>query len=580
MTPARRRVVLYWLLLLGPALLVGGSTVWLLRREQTRLQVESARAAAAQQQALEDRAGLAAENLAVLLDEARDSLGQTLAQAPRVQARDFLEGLRDSNALVADVFGTRPDGGIAWGADGAPTRAWLRDAVPPDPVPERQRETSAPEMKQQLKAASNVGNYAQARSQLRELASTNRTLESRKDESAAFADTAAEPSVARAGSPSGRPETVEREAAQPVPPVRWTSVGYGESAALFAWIEQRDGGRVGLAVDMGALREQLAAALPVAAGEGEAYRWRLIAASADGGDRVFLVGVSTEWLPGWSVEARWDQLGKRSSSFKPWAGLMTSGVALVLLLVAAILIGGGLLLREARRSELEALQKTTFVGNVSHEFKTPLTTIRLYAELLEQGRVTGEARQRDYLNTIGRESARLTRLVNNALDFSRLEQGQKRFDRQPLDAAAQIGALLNAQAPRLVAAGMQVERRWPAEGVAANCDRDALDQIVLNLIDNAIKYAAAGGSVCVGIGPSPIGAGGVEITVADRGPGVGEADRERIFDKFSRLQSNLATEQTGTGLGLAIARQLARGHGGDLWCESRPGGGAVFICRL
>ena len=265
----------------------------------------------------------------------------------------------------------------------------------------------------------------------------------------------------------------------------------------------------------------------------------------------------------------------------PWTGLMTSGVGLVILLVAAILVGGGLLLREARRSELEALQKTTFVGNVSHEFKTPLTTIRLYAELLEQGRVSGEEKQRDYLNTIGREAARFTRLVNNALDFSRLEQGQKRFDRQTLDVTAQVGALLDAQGPRLAVAGMQVERRWPAAGIVANCDRDALDQIVLNLIDNAIKYAATGGSLSVSIAPGAAPAGGVEIRVADRGPGVAAADRERIFAKFSRLQGNLATDQTGTGLGLPIAPQLARGHGSDLWCESpTDGGGTVFVCRL
>ena len=186
-------------------MLVGGSTVWLLRREQQRLQVQTAQAAAARQQALEDRAGLAAENLAVLLDEARDTLGRTLAQTPLAQPRPFLEGLNRSNSLVADVFGTRPDGAIAWGASQPQTRAWLRDTLapspsaPPSPAP---RQASAPEMQQQLKAESNVVQYAQARSQLRELASANRLEEERSDAVAAFAD--AELSASRESSGARR----------------------------------------------------------------------------------------------------------------------------------------------------------------------------------------------------------------------------------------------------------------------------------------------------------------------------------------------------------------------------------------
>jgi glucosamine--fructose-6-phosphate aminotransferase (isomerizing) len=112
--------------------------------------------------------------------------------------------------------------------------------------------------------------------------------------------------------------------------------------------------------------------------------------------------------------------------------------------VVAILSGGSLLLWQARRSEAEAAQKTSFVANVSHEFKTPLTTIRLYAELLEQGRVRDAAQGSDYLRTIGRETQRLARLVNNALDFSRLEQGRKKFVRENVDLTAELTRLLDA----------------------------------------------------------------------------------------------------------------------------------------
>jgi two-component system, OmpR family, phosphate regulon sensor histidine kinase PhoR len=241
------------------------------------------------------------------------------------------------------------------------------------------------------------------------------------------------------------------------------------------------------------------------------------------------------------------------------------------------LAGGSLLLRQARRSEADATQKTSFVANVSHEFKTPLTTIRLYAELLEQGRVAGTEKQAEYLRTIGRETQRLARLVGNALEFSRLEQGRKKFERRMLDVGAALGELLDTHAPRLAEAGLRVERRLPAGSVNVVTDRDALEQIVLNLLDNAAKYAATGGEVTVELAPRSAGA---TVRVLDRGPGVPLEHRERVFEKFHRVDDALTAEQSGTGLGLSIARQLARGLGGDLRCDAREGGGAAFILDL
>jgi signal transduction histidine kinase len=184
----------------------------------------------------------------------------------------------------------------------------------------------------------------------------------------------------------------------------------------------------------------------------------------------------------------------------------------------------------------------------------------------------------EYLRTIGRETQRLARLVNNALDFSRLEQGKKKYAAEPVDLGGEIKRLLDTHRPRIGEAGLALQCRLPPEPVLIRTDRDALEQIVLNLIDNACKYAVGGGEILVTVAETA--PGGAEVRVADRGPGVPSEHRERIFEKFHRVDDALTAEKTGAGLGLSIARQLARGLGGDLKFAPREGGGAEFILEL
>lgn len=286
------------------------------------------------------------------------------------------------------------------------------------------------------------------------------------------------------------------------------------------------------------------------------------------------IPLSEKLLPGWEVIAF---SPVTNGKIQLGGGFLLVGSLMVGIFLVAIMTGGWLLLRQARQSEAEAVQKTSFVANVSHEFKTPLTTIRLYAELLEQGRVKDATQGADYLRTIGRETERLARLVGNALDFSRLEQGRKKYDKALLDLGATLQRLLEVQRPRFAEAELKLAAALPAETVLVTTDRDALEQIVLNLLDNALKYGAAGGEVTVEVAAV---ADGAEVRVLDRGPGVPEAHRERIFEKFHRVDDTLTAEKTGTGLGLSIARQLARGLGGELRYAPRAGGGASFILQL
>jgi signal transduction histidine kinase len=376
----------------------------------------------------------------------------------------------------------------------------------------------------------------------------------------------------------------------------WTSINVEGRQHVFGWLQPDGRGNVrGVELELAGLLSRLGGTLPQEFGPGEGYALqdelgRIVhqTGAVPGAASLRVAGSSfhqspapvtrlplaSHLIPGWQVVAYLTSNDEESRG----GNLVWVGGLLVGVFVLAIVAGGSLLLWQAQRSENEAAQKTSFVANVSHEFKTPLTTIRLYSELLEQGRVRDTDQEADYLRTIGRETQRLARLVNNALDFSRLEQGRKKYARESIDLVAELTRLLDTHEPRVAEAGLALRRSFPEGRVEVATDRDALEQIVLNLIDNACKYAADGGEVLVAIRAGTDGA--TEISVADRGAGVPVEHRERIFEKFHRVDDALTAEKSGAGLGLSIARQLARGLGGELRFVPRDGGGAEFILSL
>ena len=249
---------------------------------------------------------------------------------------------------------------------------------------------------------------------------------------------------------------------------------------------------------------------------------------------------------------------------------------LVGVFLAAIASGGGLLIMQARSSWREAMQKTSFVSNVSHELKTPLTTLRMYTEMLRGGKLAPE-KQRQYLDVMLTEGERLSRLVGNVLDFSRLEQGRKKYQLERTDLNALTAALVESSRVAFERPDLCVTFVPAARPLFSRIDADAVEQIVLNLLDNAAKYGAGGGEIRVTLGEGPRG---FRISVLDRGPGIPRAHREKIFDKFHRVDESLTASQGGCGLGLSIARRLARDLGGELTHEERPGGGAAFHLDL
>jgi two-component system phosphate regulon sensor histidine kinase PhoR len=232
----------------------------------------------------------------------------------------------------------------------------------------------------------------------------------------------------------------------------------------------------------------------------------------------------------------------------------------------------------ARERELARL-KSDFVSTVSHELKTPLTSIRMFGEMLREGVAAGDGeRERRYHDVIVRESERLGRLIANVLDFAQIEKGARRYEKKPVAAATLAGEAVETYR-RLGDGEGQVIELEMGEGAAdapVTADREAIVQALLNLLSNASKY---GGRQPVTVRVAA-GGGEVRMAVADRGPGIAPADQKRIFREFYRAPEARSSGVEGTGLGLALVKRHVEAHAGRIEIESAPGKGATFTIVL
>jgi signal transduction histidine kinase len=360
-----------------------------------------------------------------------------------------------------------------------------------------------------------------------------------------------------------------------------------QSLWLLFWKRLPDGRIVGCQLETGELRARLLGLLPPAATPERILtlldeRGEPLFAPAAGPPRdyrrPFVAREVSELLPRWEAAAYLTDPALVASRAR-LAGLILW--ALVALLTVSIAGGGTLVLRALGAEVRLARQKSSFVANVSHELKTPLTSIRMYAEMLQEGRLRDPARRRQYLGTIVEESRRLARLVNRVLDFARLEQGRRRYAFGPLDPVPLCRGVLDTERPRLEQAGFAVSfqaRDWQREARReVRGDPEALAQVLLNLIGNAEKYSGERKQIAVELARED---GKVRIRVLDRGRGIPPGAERHLFKEFYRADDSLTNPVQGTGLGLAIARRILRDHGGELSYLPRPGGGSIFQVEL
>jgi two-component system phosphate regulon sensor histidine kinase PhoR len=228
-----------------------------------------------------------------------------------------------------------------------------------------------------------------------------------------------------------------------------------------------------------------------------------------------------------------------------------------------------------RLKQLESARQE-FVANVSHELRTPLSLIKGYVETLLDGARDNPEVAAKFLQTIDRNAERLQLLIEDLLTISELESGRVKLNLQAVSLSLVIAKVVDDFKARAAAKSMKLINQDPDLSVSADVDR--LEQVLGNLVDNAIKYSRGKGTVTVG--GSARDGGQVEVFVQDDGPGIPPEALERVFERFYRVDKARSREQGGTGLGLAIVKHIIQNHGGRVWATSEPGRGATFYFTL
>jgi signal transduction histidine kinase len=245
----------------------------------------------------------------------------------------------------------------------------------------------------------------------------------------------------------------------------------------------------------------------------------------------------------------------------------------------SLLMGAGMIFayRNVARELALAKLKSDFVSNVSHELRTPLSLIRLYAETLELGRISTPGKHHEYYEIIRKESERLSALINNILDFSRIEAGKKEYSFRETDMADLVRSTLESYRFEIEQNGFQFEQKIDNNLPPLRVDREAIARSLLNLVNNAVKYSATEKYLGVHLYQRN---GDVNLEVVDRGIGIPAKEQLKIFEKFYRVGDPLVHNTKGSGLGLSLVRHIVQAHGGMVAVESAPGRGSKFIITL
>lgn len=246
-----------------------------------------------------------------------------------------------------------------------------------------------------------------------------------------------------------------------------------------------------------------------------------------------------------------------------------------IILVAVMSAGLGMVLTvRIVNGELESARtKADFAANVSHELRSPITQIRLKGESLQLGLCYDDDDRQAHYDAIVRESERLSRLVDNVLDFASIERGVKSYTLRPEDLGDILTKAMEAGRETVEAAGMTLEADIPDDLPVVWVDREAVGQIATNLLSNAVKYGSDGEWIGV---VARVGLDGVDVAFQDRGIGISKDDQRRIFEDFYRVKSNDVRKKRGTGIGLAIVRYIVEAHGGAITVDSQLGVGTTF----
>jgi signal transduction histidine kinase len=309
-----------------------------------------------------------------------------------------------------------------------------------------------------------------------------------------------------------------------------------------------------------------------------------ISVTTVGGKEIYQSGwVAPVYSAADTIEPNFGRLVLRASVNPKFAGMLLVGglpSARLPLIVVLFVIAAGLLsvsLLQLRRQQELARLRTDFVSGVSHELRTPLAQIRWFAELLRMNKLRTEAERARSAEIIDQEARRLTYLVENVLNFARAEKGANRVSLAPADLDQEIAEAIELFAPLARARKMTIVEALEASAVLP-IDRNAFRQILLNLLDNAVKYGPAGQTITVG---SEIAGERARIWVEDQGPGIPHESRQHVWEPYVRLSRESEASTGGSGIGLSVVRELVTLHGGRTRAEGVAGGpGARIVIEL
>lgn len=279
-------------------------------------------------------------------------------------------------------------------------------------------------------------------------------------------------------------------------------------------------------------------------------------------------------FPPWKVNIYQTEQGSAKRQFNLRRNIYILSVVVV---IVALFFGGFLAIKSTARELELARLKSDFVSTVSHEFRTPLTSIRYLAEMLQRGRVQGEDKKQQYYETITTESERLSRLIENILDFSKIEAGMKEYKFEEVDVVELARDVASRFQEQVAPQGFVINSEISKQMLRVNADREALSRALFNLLDNAVKYSGESRNVFLRVWSD---GENVFFEVRDEGMGISKDEQEKVFEKFYRTQIVHNSNIKGSGIGLTVVSHIVKAHGGEVLLESELGKGTKVTIRI
>jgi signal transduction histidine kinase len=567
---SKKSIIIFWALFLVPTLVIAIIAFKLLSHEQERISKSAL-------DALSDRATIISETIHLTIQAIQDNLTQSLLVLDQGKLKKKLIEWEETNPLVRNVFVYKKDKNLEYPLRGLESTLEQRlfiaryDAL----FSGRTKfDFNEDPLRDEPKISGLADSYSS--SGKNDSLTKQQTLSSRQKLVAL--------SRVKQKAPDLDEQTIFAEAKekQYIKLSGWIQWFSENNLYILGWVQKFKNGPIyGVELELMTLLSRLVVDFPKLSEKGAALvlmdgngnfmhqsgKW-----AADPKDRPVDVISISSLLPHWQIAVFVDDKG-----FGTTRGFLYVTAILLGVFIVAIISGGLLLTRLTLQNMKDARQKTSFVSSVSHELKTPLTSIRMYAELLLSKRIKDENKIQTYLSVIVNESGRLTRLINNVLDFGKLEQGKKTYQVSNFELDQFLLQIIKAHSIRIENQDLEIITQIEQGKYLVRTDKDAIEQVVLNLLDNALKYAGKGKFIKFILKKEDFY---ILLKICDDGPGIPNTQQELIFEKFHRVDNSLTSKQPGSGLGLSIARQILRDLKGDLFFEPVPGNGSCFTARI